>query len=232
MRQALQLTFDCPQLCYTRSSVIPLILTVACTDPQALDVLSNADAFPVRLRRILTSGSSQSGTQALSDTRKMSVSGTKSSKAILAPAYAPEYLGTANWWRSPYGDDRPNESTRTQQGEIHLPSNLAPAGHLPRYKLSVSLPPIPSTSASSSQVHMAQYEVVLDMPTAVAFVPTKRDAEPLQAVTVEIATVHGPGPRPLAYTPPKYTTNAEDDTRSSRNISREQPRLSASQAFM
>lgn len=92
---------------------------------------------------------------------------------------ADEDLGTAIWW--PSHDGRSDHFTRHMEGEIRLAKDLRPTSAMGHYSLS--------------------YSVVLcpfDIPNF------SSDSAPLLAEPVDIVTLHGKGPRPVAYSPPAY----------------------------
>ena len=112
------------QLCYTRGSVIPCVMTVETTDPQALDLLSAPRTPVVRLLRQIA-------------TRETALN-TSGGKKLPSLEYEHDVqeLATAVW--QPDITRRPNK--RSLHGEIHLSAGLKPTCGLGKFELSVSAP--------------------------------------------------------------------------------------------
>ncbi|KAI0087350.1 hypothetical protein BDY19DRAFT_995046 [Irpex rosettiformis] len=185
-------------LCYTRGTVIPLFLTLRCSDSQALDILSSSDAPVVRLRRSLSLGIANSPIQAYGAGHKGMLRTAGSRGMYETSGDTTSYMQLANWWRSPYDSEGLERNMCALQGEIHLSPALSPPAQLGKYQL--------------------LYDVAIYSPDAVGFVNSSPTKKPLQVTSVEIATLYADGPRPMKYSPPKY----DDLTRAAEDIRVEQ----------
>ena len=112
------------QLCYTRGSVIPCLMTVETTDPQALDLLSAPRSLLVRLLRQIATGE---GT--------LRTSGGKRLPSLHFEREVHE-LATAVW----QPDRSRQQYRRVLHGEIHVSAGLKPTCRLGTFELTVSPP--------------------------------------------------------------------------------------------
>ncbi|KAI0704174.1 hypothetical protein C8T65DRAFT_654104 [Cerioporus squamosus] len=164
-------------LCYTRGSVIPCLMTVETTDPQALDLLSAPRSLLVRLLRQIATGE---GTLRTAGGKKL-------------PS-----LGSNARSRQQY--------RRVLHGEIHLSAGLKPTCRLGTFELTVSPPALMRARVAEAQCRCigAKYAVAVYPPRAAAFQPEGGGNSILQQEPVVIATVYAPGPRPRINSPPGY----------------------------
>ncbi|KAI0708548.1 hypothetical protein C8Q76DRAFT_799799 [Earliella scabrosa] len=110
-------------LCYTRGSVIPCVMTVETTDPQALDLLSEPRTPVVRLLRQIAT--------------RETAPNTSGGKKLPSLEYEHDVqeLATAVW--QPDITRRPNK--RSLHGEIHLSAGLKPTCGLGKFELSYAV---------------------------------------------------------------------------------------------
>lgn len=129
--------------------MLPLVLTIECDDAQALDVMAVPEAFSVRLRRAV-SYAHRPGGSVFYD-KKDFVNNILALNSVYAISEIVEHVADAIWWQPPSDRERPGgrTGTRTLQGEMPLPSNLAAGARLVRYKLEVKTCTCPHTSAIS-----------------------------------------------------------------------------------
>ncbi|GJE98114.1 hypothetical protein PsYK624_143360 [Phanerochaete sordida] len=166
-------------LAYTRGGVIPLHLTIACSDSHLLGALSSPGSPNVSLQRSCRSGydialvagnfpvSSAGDHCPLASVKRTSLDRATQlqvQKAVWAP-------GPSD-----------NASKHQLSGEIHIAGHLDPTTRLGFFS--------------------DTYAVVLSPPDIPRFVPSK-DAEE-HAYPVEICTMYAPGPRPAPVLPPTY----------------------------
>ncbi|TBU30407.1 hypothetical protein BD311DRAFT_659291 [Dichomitus squalens] len=180
-------------LTYTRGSVIPCLMTVETTDPQALDLLSSPRSLVVRLLRQIATGEASLSVTPLGGKR---LPGLDYERAV-------QGLATAVW----RPDSSRNPHKRVLHGEIHLPSMLKPTCHLGKFELTVSVSaPVDSPAFTQGFPHaiVAQYSVAVYAPKAVAFQPDGDAEAVLQQLPVVIGTAYAAGPRPRIYSPPAY----------------------------
>ncbi|KAH9925011.1 uncharacterized protein BXZ73DRAFT_50171 [Epithele typhae] len=192
-------------LCYTRGSVIPCVLALEATDPQALDLLSAPRAPVVRLLRTVATGE-----RALETRRGLEFEHERQALATAVWRPAADAVGVgAGGGQHPHR--RPGR--RVLHGEIHLASNLKPTSRLGRFELSVSLRAPPPVQRIHLHTHAhahahthprPQYTVAVYPFSAAAFQPDGDAGAVLQQEPVVVGTVHAPGPRPRAYSPPSY----------------------------
>ena len=123
--------------------MIPLILDIECSDPQALDILSSSKAPQVRLVRTLTMGYDADWGRAGHSTRQINL--LEDSTATTASGDLVDELTTAVWWEP--ARDRGGtlyavggKTRHTLFGEVHLGSSLPPSSSLGHFSVSVSLP--------------------------------------------------------------------------------------------
>ncbi|KAI0752587.1 hypothetical protein C8Q80DRAFT_1342136 [Daedaleopsis nitida] len=164
-------------LCYTRGSVIPCVMTVETTDPQALDLLSAPRSPVVRLLRKIATGEATLGS-----------SGGKKLPG-LEYEHVVQALTTAVW--APDTARQPHR--RTLHGEIHLSAGLKPTSRLGKFELSLN------GASIWELVHSRGLP-----PKAAAFQPDGGDDTVLQQEPVVIGTVYAHGPRPIVHSPPGY----------------------------
>lgn len=107
------------QLCYTRGSVIPCIMTVEASDPQALDLLSAPRSPVVRLLRHVTTGDPFDGGRNI---------------PTLDFERDVQELTAAVW----HPDTEREPHRRVLHGEIHLSTALKPTCRLGKFELTVS----------------------------------------------------------------------------------------------
>ncbi|EKM55930.1 uncharacterized protein PHACADRAFT_209440 [Phanerochaete carnosa HHB-10118-sp] len=163
-------------LSYTRGSVIPLHVIVACSNEQVLGALSAPEALNVCLLRTCKSGYDVLGGD-------FSV-GAGSRQPLAAARHTDqrrflyERVQKAVWWLEPSID----AAKCMLQGEIHLSPHLDPTTHLGMYDHT--------------------YDVVLYPPDVSAFSFSRDTAS--QVHPVEICTMYAAGPRPAARLPPTY----------------------------
>ncbi|EIN13044.1 hypothetical protein PUNSTDRAFT_124608 [Punctularia strigosozonata HHB-11173 SS5] len=101
-------------LCYTRSTVIPLRLTIQTDDAQSLHLLSTTKAPIVRLMR-----HSSNYTKIAANTPDNLITSPDDFNT------ESRIVDTAIWWPANEGDTPPN--SRTLNGELRVPGNLKPA---------------------------------------------------------------------------------------------------------
>ncbi|KAJ7158556.1 hypothetical protein C8R46DRAFT_394511 [Mycena filopes] len=151
-------------LSYTRGTVIPCRMTLESNDNQTLDMFSNPSAPLVTLRRLVRFQNP-----------------TTSSKRGVDWVESYEDVCRAVWWPSAGGNDAPY--SRTLEGEIKLPKDLASSSSIGRFTVSYTI-------------------VVLPFETT-GFSPSS--SQPILVEPVTIATTHArDSPRPHAYAPPAY----------------------------
>ncbi|KAF8802490.1 hypothetical protein BYT27DRAFT_7172935 [Phlegmacium glaucopus] len=113
-------------LCYTKGSVIPLVLLLESQDLQALDLFSSSTSIVVRLRRLI---------------RYHWVTGDR---IFESPGWkdAIEYSHLATWWRQTEtsADD---SSKRYINGELHLASDLKPTSAMAHFRLEYAVVILP-----------------------------------------------------------------------------------------
>ncbi|KAK7690954.1 hypothetical protein QCA50_006057 [Cerrena zonata] len=115
-------------LCYTRGTVIPLIMTVSTSDLQALDLLSAPPALCVRLAR-----SAEFASSILSAAIK-----------VVGPwQTSPEFIADAAWWPIlDYGGSSSaseDVSSKTLHGEIRIPEDASPSCLILNFQLQYSV---------------------------------------------------------------------------------------------
>ncbi|KAI0658076.1 hypothetical protein C8Q70DRAFT_996338 [Cubamyces menziesii] len=162
-------------LCYTRGSVIPCLLTIETSDPQALLLLSAPRSPVVRLVRRISAHEPTAGS--------VGVKGAKKFPGLEYESNVQE-VTTAVWWQDPHGSDPRNPQRKVLHGEIHLSKSLKPSCCLGRFEIS--------------------YSVAVCCPRAVAFLPDGEPGAVLQRESVVIGTAYAAGPRPRIYSPPGY----------------------------
>ncbi|KAJ7476020.1 hypothetical protein FB451DRAFT_265030 [Mycena latifolia] len=151
-------------LSYTRGTVIPCRLTLESGDNQALDMFSAPSAPMVTLRRCVRFQNPST-----------------SSKREVDWVESVEDVCRAVWWPSLDGNDAPY--SRSLEGEIKLPKDLASTSSIGRFSIS--------------------YTVVVSSFDTVGFAPSS--SQPVLVEPVTIATSHArDSPRPIAYAPPAY----------------------------
>jgi hypothetical protein len=151
-------------LSYTRGTVIPCRLNLESNDGQALDMFSCPTAPMVTLRRCVRFQNP-----------------TTSSKREIDWVESYEDVARAVLWPASDGNDAPY--SRSLEGEIKLPKDLASTSSIGRFTVS--------------------YSVVVSSFETVGFAPSS--SQPILAEPVTIATTHArDSPRPLAYSPPAY----------------------------
>ncbi|KAJ7707530.1 hypothetical protein B0H17DRAFT_918282 [Mycena rosella] len=151
-------------LSYTRGTVIPCRLTLESNDTQALDMFSAPSAPLVTLRRCVRF-------QNPSTSSKREVDWVQSFEDVCR----------AVWWPAPNGNDAPY--SRSLEGEIKLPKDLASTSSIGRFSVS--------------------YTVVVSSFETVGFTPSS--SQPILVEPVTITTSHArDSPRPNAYAPPAY----------------------------
>ncbi|GJE98115.1 hypothetical protein PsYK624_143370 [Phanerochaete sordida] len=165
-------------LSYTRGSVIPLHLTVSCTDEQMLQTLSSPEAVNVYLFRTCKSGYDVIGGDFPAGF------GSHLPLAQVPPTrqrrYVNQQVQKPVWWAAPSVSE---DATKCAlEGEIHLS---------PRLDLSMRLGMFEFT-----------YVLVLDTPKVPGFPLGKLTQA--QATPVEICAMYAEGPRPVAHMPPTY----------------------------
>ncbi|KAJ6531970.1 hypothetical protein B0H19DRAFT_1273145 [Mycena capillaripes] len=149
-------------LSYTRGTVIPCRMTLESTDNQALDMCSAPSAPMVTLRRCVRF-------QNPSTSSKREVDWVESF----------EDVSRAVFWPSADGNYAPY--SRSLEGEIKLPKDLASTSSIGRFTVS--------------------YTVVVSPFETAGFAT---GSQPFLVEPVTIATSHAHSPRPLAYAPPAY----------------------------
>lgn len=145
------------QLCYTKGSVIPLILLLESQDLEALDLLSSPRSIVVRLQRLIKYHSGQSPTSEsspwtnpnftfkppkLTDPKFASEPSTLTYSKLenLAWRNAVEYSPLARWW--PSADISADfRSKRYLNGELHLGSDVKPTSAMVHFRMEVFLHP-------------------------------------------------------------------------------------------
>ncbi|KAI0649771.1 hypothetical protein C8Q79DRAFT_940660 [Trametes meyenii] len=115
-------------LCYTRGSVIPCVITIETTDPQALDLLSAPRTPVVRLLRRM---STQEYGPASVGSKKLP--GIEYESTI-------QEVTAAVWWPEQTNNPR-SLQRRVLHGEVYLSPALKPSCRLGKFELSVSVPP-------------------------------------------------------------------------------------------
>ncbi|KAJ7678977.1 hypothetical protein DFH06DRAFT_974169 [Mycena polygramma] len=150
-------------LSYTRGTVIPCRMTLESTDSQALDMFAAPSAPMVTLRRCVRFQNPLTSS-------KREVDWIQSSQDVCR----------AVWWPSASGNDAPY--SRSLEGEIKLPKDLASTSSIGRFTVS--------------------YTVVVSSFETAGFTPSS--SQPILVEPVTIATSHAHSPRPLAYAPPAY----------------------------
>ncbi|KAJ3546756.1 hypothetical protein NM688_g5477 [Phlebia brevispora] len=179
-------------LCYTRGSVVPLVLEIQCDDPQALDILSSPRSPQIRLNRTLSMGYDADWGRAGHSTRQINL--CEDSTATTSSGDLADDLQTAVWWE-PTRDRSERPSNRhVLCGEVHLSSSLPPSSQLGYFSV--------------------LYNVALYPSQAVAFTASSSKKTALCNVPVVIATVYPRCPRPVAYSPPDYASLHSDGTES------------------
>ncbi|KAI0366529.1 hypothetical protein BV20DRAFT_951982 [Pilatotrama ljubarskyi] len=178
-------------LCYTRGSVIPCLMTIETTDPQALDLLSAPRSPLVRLLRRISTQEATAGSV-----------GAKKLPGLAYESTVQKVVTTAVWWAEHARDPR-SPHQRTLHGEIHLSSALKPSCLLGKFELSVSSPMSIFAPHAGYPGH-AQYSVAVYPPRAVAFLPDGGAEAVLQQEPVVVGTVYAAGPRPRINSPPGY----------------------------
>ena len=121
------------QLCYTRGSVIPLILLLESQDLEALDLLSSPRSVVVRLRRSIKYHSGADPTFERSAWRDPNLEHVAWRNAI-------EYSPLARWWPSAE-ISADFHSKRYLNGELHLVSNVKPTSAMVQFRMEVFLHP-------------------------------------------------------------------------------------------
>ncbi|KAI0695078.1 hypothetical protein C8T65DRAFT_666111 [Cerioporus squamosus] len=119
-------------LCYTRGSVIPCLMTVETTDPQALDLLSAPRSLLVRLLRQIATGE---GT--------LRTAGGKMLPSLEFEREVQE-LATAVW----QPDRSRQQYRRVLHGEIHLSAGLKPTCRLGTFELTYAVAVYPPRAAA------------------------------------------------------------------------------------
>jgi hypothetical protein len=97
-----------------------------------------------------------------------------------------EDMASAVWW--PSSDSRSTSTTRYLEGEINLAKDLRPTSEMGHFSIS--------------------YAVVLRPFEALGFTT---DATTVLSEPVQIATMKAKGPRPIAHTPPAYSSHATNE---------------------
>jgi hypothetical protein len=118
-------------LSYTRGSIIPLSLSIQCTDEQILDLLSAPDAAAVRLLCNIHYTSRKKDKQGAN----------QPPTAVHGPADASYYAEfriaqQAVWW---VPKEQPETGVRHLRGEIHIDPGLKPGLLTPEFRLFVSV---------------------------------------------------------------------------------------------
>ena len=116
-------------------------------------------------------------------------------------------MAPAVWW--PSSDSRSTSTTRYLEGEISLAKDLRPTSEMGHFSISVSSQ---TKERRMVLIFAFQYAVVLRPFDALGFTS---DATTVLSEPVQIATMKGKGPRPIAYAPPAYspvTQRNEDNT--------------------
>ncbi|KAJ2993304.1 hypothetical protein NUW54_g7747 [Trametes sanguinea] len=112
------------QLCYTRGSVIPCLLTIETADPQALLLLSAPRSPVVRLVRRISTQEATAGSVGLKKFPSLEYESTV------------QEISTAIWWPE-RANDAGDSQKRVLHGEIQLSSSLKPSCRLGKFELSV-----------------------------------------------------------------------------------------------
>lgn len=120
----------------------------------------------------------------------------------------------AVWWVNSATGGAPSARRRELEGEIHLDKDLQPTCDFALFKVSVSVLGLVRTPAANYVIHLPQYAVeFLPFATPVFQLQVKGSGsssptlkkfpeETLISHPVTIATLHGEGPIPVAYTQP------------------------------
>jgi hypothetical protein len=107
------------QLSYTRGSVIPCWIVLESGDLQALDIFAEPSSLAVRLQRCVR----------YQGTALVTMQNIDSTQSILEVA-------SAVWWPHP---NQFTAYTRTLEGEIHIPSDLASSSVMTLAQFSISV---------------------------------------------------------------------------------------------
>ncbi|KAJ7114642.1 hypothetical protein C8R43DRAFT_125800 [Mycena crocata] len=160
-------------LCYTRGSVLPCWLVLESGDADALALFSDPSALDLRLQRRVRFRATALVT-AMQSTNNHSNSATTQTVVDVA---------TAVWWPQPAEDATPY--TRTLEGEIRLPVDLAPSAEMgvAQFSIDYTVDLFPSSCIGFSA---ASPNVLLSTPVRIA--------------TMYPADVS----RPIVYAPPSY----------------------------
>ena len=112
------------QLCYTKGSVIPLILLLESQDLEALNLISSPKSIVLRLRRFIKYHSNDDQTL-----------------EHFAWGDAVQESSLATWWPSTEGSaDDPNLHTKRYiNGELHLESDITPTSAMAHFRMEVLL---------------------------------------------------------------------------------------------
>ncbi|KAI0634594.1 hypothetical protein C8Q77DRAFT_768334 [Trametes polyzona] len=141
-------------LCYTRGSVIPCLLTIETTDPQALDLLSAPRTPVVRLLRRISTQDATAGS-----------AGAKT-LARLDYEVTVQEVTAAVWWTDSHSRDPRCPQRRVLHGEIHLSAGLKPSCRLGKFELSYSVAVYPPRAVAfapygSAEAVLQQEPVVI-----------------------------------------------------------------------
>jgi len=161
-------------LCYTRGSVIPLILLLESQDHEALDLLSSPRSVVVRLRRFIQYHSGEDPSFERSAWRDPNLEHVAWRNVV-------DYSPLARWWPSAE-ISADFHSKRYLNGELHLVSDVKPTSAIIHFRM--------------------EYAVVLFPFDIIGYESTSN--EPLFEKPVEIVTAFGNGPRPMSFAPPEY----------------------------
>ncbi|KAF9057795.1 hypothetical protein BJ165DRAFT_1423537 [Panaeolus papilionaceus] len=174
---------------YVRGSIIPCHLSFYCKDAEGLDIMTNPANVVVRLTRKLQYY--EDGGSAVA--RGSSSSSSRGDAQRVKPVETVSYVGKAVW-HAPSAHDQSSTSsptTRSLEGEIHLDKDLIPSCDFPLFK--------------------ASYAVEL-CPFDLSQPKTSSNQPSLGSWPVTIATIHGEGPEPIAFTKPARPTRKQDKT--------------------
>jgi len=194
------------QLSYTRGTPIPCLLSVACSDKQALDLFFTPASTSVHLFREVSYGADETPSSAGAGPSSASSSSTYlrtplSNATTSSPKQAPKLalrkartcVASAVWWNRRDNlhcdvDDEGRARLR-MEGEIHIPKELPPSFAFGPFKMKYSIVMLPFYATAFEPIDPA-------------------DKEPIFLTNVEIATLHAYGSNPRSYAPPGHESQS------------------------
>lgn len=183
------------QLSFARGSPIPLFLTVAGADEQAVGVLAAPAAIKVHLRRSRVLGQYATDEEASPPSDKV----------------FRDIVGTAYFWPLEQGSS--GRTAQTLQGELSVNAGLKPSFTFPEFSLKVRGCPLEkaATTLTLAAMYFRQYHLVLHPPQVSGFSCKVSAGEALLTEQVVIASAEAVGVLSRPFAPPGYVPPDDAD---------------------